>query len=305
MTICAKRSPAVVLLVEDDLGDQILTKEAFQGIRVPCELRIVSDGQEALDYLYGKGNYASTQNILRPDLILLDLNMPRVNGQQVAERIHSDPELSKIPIVVLTTSQRQEDIVRAYGHGVVTYISKPLDFRQFMARLQELEQLLKLLVSIKNLQASPRLTQRQLLRLARRRKQLERRAEELFDQYMQQIGAVFERDAEEQDWLVSEGGSDGSGSAPLRHESLMRVAQKILEARPQDEARPSDATAAEFRSAHKGERGPWMDNLDCAADLCHLARGLSETPQEVGVGPEEPALGAGSKAGGGRSGSKE
>ena len=293
MTTSSKRSPAVVLLVEDDLGDQILTKEAFQGINVPCELRIVSDGQEALDYLYQRGNYASPQTASPPDLILLDLNMPRVNGQQVAERIHSDPNLSKIPIVVLTTSQRQEDIIRAYGRGVVTHISKPMDFRQFMVKLQELEQLLKLLVSIKNLQASPRLTQRQVLRLARRRRQLERRADQLFDQYMHQVETLFERQPEEPDL-------PNVRSEPLRDDSLLRVAQKILEFRPADEARAPRAPASEFPAPERWDRICGMENFDSAADLCQLARRLAEVQEEVSVGAGRLVPSFDSMAGSGR-----
>ena len=142
-------APAVVLLVEDDPGDQILTQEAFKTLKVPHELRVVSDGKEALDYLYQRGAFESPA-APRPDLILLDLNMPRVNGQQVAERIHADPQLCQIPIIVLTTSRRQEDVLRAYGRGVTCFISKPLDFQQLLAIIGELERLIKLTVAIRS-----------------------------------------------------------------------------------------------------------------------------------------------------------
>jgi CheY-like chemotaxis protein len=175
--------------VEDDPGDQILTQEAFKALKVPHQLRIVSDGEQALEYLYHKGCYESAAKAPRPDLVLLDLNMPRVNGQQVAERIHADPDLRTIPIVVLTISQRQEDVLQAYAHGVTSYIGKSLDFSHFMADVQGLERLIKLLLAFKNLRSRIRVSNRQVCRLVRRKQQLQRRADLLFGQYMQRIEA--------------------------------------------------------------------------------------------------------------------
>ena len=180
MTATIRREPAVILLVEDEVGDQILTQEAFKSLKTPYELRIVPDGQEALDYLFREGSYAQSLPA-RPDLILLDLNMPRVNGQQVAERIRAYSRLRKIPIVVLTTSRRQEDVLRAYGRGVVSFIIKPLDFQQFMSTIQDLEYLVKFALAMKSLQERTRVTDRQIRRLARRRHQLERLADTMFD----------------------------------------------------------------------------------------------------------------------------
>jgi two-component system response regulator len=189
--VTQRRPPAVILLVEDDLGDQILTQEAFQSIRVPYELRIVCDGKEALDYLYHRESYTAPEQAPRPDLILLDLNMPRVNGQQVAQQIRSDPALRDIPIVVLTTSRREEDILRAYGRGVTSFITKPLEFQRFLEAVRELEDLLRFLVGLKNLRERSHLTSRQMLRLLRRQQKLERLTETLFERHMNQIRGLF------------------------------------------------------------------------------------------------------------------
>lgn len=187
MTTTANRQPAIVLLVEDDQGDQLLTQEAFQALKVPYELRTVSDGKEALEYLYRKGSYQEAVEAPRPDLILLDLNMPRVNGQQVAAVLNADPQFRTIPVVVLTTSRRQEDVLKAYSHGIMSYVGKPLDFQHFVVAVQELEPLLKLIVSLKAAPDDRRVTDRQVFRLARRMRQLERRAEQLFNRYMQRM----------------------------------------------------------------------------------------------------------------------
>ncbi|HEY5195011.1 MAG TPA: response regulator [Solirubrobacteraceae bacterium] len=125
-----------VLLVEDDPGDVLLVKEAFADHKVGNVLSVVSDGVEAMQYVRGEGAYAS---VARPDLILLDLNLPRKNGIEVLEEIKTDPLLATIPIVVLTTSEAEEDIVRAYKLHANAYITKPVDFEQFSRIVHQID----------------------------------------------------------------------------------------------------------------------------------------------------------------------
>ena len=113
--------PISVLLVEDDPGDVVLIEEAFEHNKVRNSLKIVGDGVEAMDYLRAPGS-------TRPDLVLLDLNLPRKDGREVLAEIKSDPELRSIPVVVLTTSKAEEDIYRTYDLGVNSFITKPVTF---------------------------------------------------------------------------------------------------------------------------------------------------------------------------------
>ena len=117
-----------VLLVEDDPGDVLLIREAFSEHKVGNGLEVVSDGVEAMAYLRGEGEYSGRE---RPDLILLDLNLPRKGGAEVLAEIKSDPELSVIPVVVLTTSQSEEDVTSSYRLHANAYITKPVDFDRF------------------------------------------------------------------------------------------------------------------------------------------------------------------------------
>jgi CheY-like chemotaxis protein len=117
-----------VLLVEDDPGDVLLIREAFADHKVGNGLSVVSDGVEAMKYVRGEGEYAGRE---RPDLILLDLNLPRKSGDEVLAEIKGDPELSTIPVVVLTTSQSQEDVLRSYKNHANAFITKPVDFDRF------------------------------------------------------------------------------------------------------------------------------------------------------------------------------
>jgi CheY-like chemotaxis protein len=117
-----------VLLVEDDPGDVLLIREAFADHKVGNGLTVVSDGVEAMEYLRGEGEYAGR---VRPDLILLDLNLPRKGGAEVLAEIKSDPSLALIPVVVLTTSQSEEDVIRSYKSHANAYITKPVDFDRF------------------------------------------------------------------------------------------------------------------------------------------------------------------------------
>jgi CheY-like chemotaxis protein len=125
-----------VLLVDDDPGDVMLVREAFQDHKVGNMLSVVSDGVEALEYVRGQGSYAEA---VRPDLILLDLNLPRKSGIEVLEEIKSDPALSTILVVVLTTSEAEEDIVRAYKLHANAYITKPVDFEQFTKIVHQID----------------------------------------------------------------------------------------------------------------------------------------------------------------------
>ena len=128
--------PIEVLLVEDDPGDVLMTREAFTEHRLRNRLNVVSDGDEALAYLRQEGVH---QDAPRPDLILLDLNLPRRDGRQVLEEIKSDPELRRIPVVVLTTSQADEDILRSYQLHANAYVTKPVDFERFVGVVKQID----------------------------------------------------------------------------------------------------------------------------------------------------------------------
>ena len=119
----------ILLMADDDADDCLLTKEALAESRVINELYIVSDGEQLLDYLFRRNAYADSAGWPRPDLILLDLNMPRKDGREALRDIKADAALRRIPIVVLTTSKAEEDIVRAYDLGVNSYITKPVTFQ--------------------------------------------------------------------------------------------------------------------------------------------------------------------------------
>lgn len=129
--------PIEVLLVEDDPGDELMTREAFEDNKIRNTLHVVRDGQEALDFLYRRGEYGEAP---RPDLILLDLNLPKYDGRQVLEQIKQDPELSLIPVVVLTTSSAEEDILRSYKLHANAYVTKPVDLDQFIAAVRQIDE---------------------------------------------------------------------------------------------------------------------------------------------------------------------
>jgi len=118
-----------VLLVEDDPGDVVLIKEAFEFNKVHNALHVVSDGVEALDFLYRRNGHEGAP---RPDLVLLDLNLPRKDGREVLEEVKADKDLRTIPIVVLTTSEAEEDILRSYDLHANAYVTKPVDFERFI-----------------------------------------------------------------------------------------------------------------------------------------------------------------------------
>ncbi len=128
--------PIEVLLVEDDPGDVLMTREAFAEHKLRNRLNVVSDGDEALSYLRQEGLHRDAP---RPDLILLDLNLPRRDGREVLEEIKSDPELRRIPVVVLTTSQADEDILRSYQLHANAYVTKPVDFERFVGVVKQID----------------------------------------------------------------------------------------------------------------------------------------------------------------------
>ncbi len=130
-------SPIEVLLVEDDPGDVLMTREAFEEHKLRNRLNVVSDGTEALAYLRREGQYADA---VLPDLILLDLNLPRRDGREVLEEIKKDEQLCRIPVVVLTTSEADEDILRSYQLHANAYVTKPVDFERFITVVRQIDE---------------------------------------------------------------------------------------------------------------------------------------------------------------------
>ena len=126
-----------VLLVEDDEGDVVMTREALEEGKVLNRLHVVGDGVEAIEFLRREGQYAEAP---RPDLILLDLNLPRRDGRQVLAEVKGDADLRRIPIVVLTTSEAEEDILRSYDLHANAYVTKPVDFDRFVAVIQQIDE---------------------------------------------------------------------------------------------------------------------------------------------------------------------
>ncbi len=122
------REPIIILMADDDPEDQMLVREAWKESRLANDLRFVSDGEHLMDYLYRRGEYGDPGSSPRPGLILLDLNMPKKDGREALEEIKADPDLMRIPIVVLTSSKADEDIVRSYNLGVSGFITKPVTF---------------------------------------------------------------------------------------------------------------------------------------------------------------------------------
>lgn len=134
--IAATPQPIEVLLVEDNPGDVDLTKEALEQGRVRVHLSVASDGFEALEYLHRRGRYVAAA---RPDVVLLDLNLPGKDGREVLAEIKSDPDLKRIPVIVLTTSQAEEDVMRAYENNANCFVSKPVDVDDFVRVIRSLE----------------------------------------------------------------------------------------------------------------------------------------------------------------------
>ena len=128
--------PIKILLVEDNEPDVVLTQEAFKEAKIANSLYVAEDGVEALEFLRKQGKFA---DVPRPDMILLDLNLPRKDGRAVLEEIKADPSLTSIPVVILTTSSDERDIIRAYTSHANCYIIKPVDFIQFMKIIKSIE----------------------------------------------------------------------------------------------------------------------------------------------------------------------
>jgi two-component system, chemotaxis family, response regulator Rcp1 len=128
--------PVQILLVEDSPGDIRLTREVLRDARIANELHIVGDGEAAMSFLRRKGEYA---NARRPDLILLDLNLPRKDGREVLGELKDDAELHRIPVIVLTTSAAEQDILRSYDLQAACYITKPVDLDEFISVVRSIE----------------------------------------------------------------------------------------------------------------------------------------------------------------------
>jgi CheY-like chemotaxis protein len=125
-----------ILLVEDDPGDVLMTREAFQDYKLRNQLHVVNDGVEAMAFLRQEGDHAGKP---RPDLVLLDLNLPRMDGREVLEAIKSDAELASIPVVVLTTSEAEDDVLRSYSLHANAYVTKPVDFERFIEVVRQID----------------------------------------------------------------------------------------------------------------------------------------------------------------------
>jgi len=131
------RKPIEILLVEDNPGDVDLAREALENSKIDNLLHAVGNGEEAMDFLLHKGKYADAP---RPDLVLLDLNLPRKDGREVLAEIKSDEDLKRIPVVILTSSKDEEDILKAYNLHANCYITKPVDLTQFVKVVKSIEE---------------------------------------------------------------------------------------------------------------------------------------------------------------------
>jgi len=131
--------PVTILLVEDNPDHVLIIKRGLEVNNVVNEVRVAEDGQEALDYLYCRGQYTNPQAAPRPGLILLDIKLPKVDGIEVLQRIKRDLSLKAIPVVMLTSSEQEVDIAKSYLEGANSYITKPIQFTEFVEKIKELE----------------------------------------------------------------------------------------------------------------------------------------------------------------------
>ena len=134
-----------VLLVEDDEGDVLMTREAFEYYKIQNRLHVVSDGEQAMQFLHREGQYADAP---RPGLILLDVNLPRKSGMEVLADLKQDDDLLTIPVIMLTTSQAEEDILRSYELHANAYVTKPVDFENFIAAIRQIDDFFLTLVKL-------------------------------------------------------------------------------------------------------------------------------------------------------------
>jgi CheY-like chemotaxis protein len=134
-----------VLLVEDDEGDVLMTREAFEYYKIRNRLHVVSDGEQAMQFLRRDGQYAEAP---RPGLILLDVNLPRKSGMEVLAELKQDDDLLTIPVIMLTTSQAEEDIVRSYALHANAFVSKPVDFEHFIEAIRQIDTFFLTLVKL-------------------------------------------------------------------------------------------------------------------------------------------------------------
>jgi CheY-like chemotaxis protein len=132
--------PITILMAEDDPDDRLLAAKALKSRRLANELRFVEDGEELMDFLRHRGKFADHAVSPRPGLILLDLNMPRKDGREALAEIKADPHLRRIPVIVLTTSKAEEDILRSYDIGANSYITKPVTFEELAHAIQVMAQ---------------------------------------------------------------------------------------------------------------------------------------------------------------------
>jgi len=138
MSATRQTMPITILYAEDDEDDRLLAREALSESRLVNDLRFAENGEETLDYLYQRGKYSDAETSPRPGLILLDLNMPKIDGREVLRTIKSDPDLKRIPVVVLTTSKAEEDIIRSYDLGVNSFVTKPVTFEGLVEAVKQL-----------------------------------------------------------------------------------------------------------------------------------------------------------------------
>ncbi len=136
MNMASESAAINILLVEDDPGDVLITREALSAAKILHNLAVVDNGEEAVSYLRNAGQY---RDAARPDLVLLDLNLPRLDGREVLALIKADDVLRRIPVVVLTTSNSEEDVLRSYDLHANAYVTKPVDFEAFMAVVRQID----------------------------------------------------------------------------------------------------------------------------------------------------------------------
>lgn len=132
------KKEVVILIADDDADDRLMAKEALEESRLANEMRFVVDGEELMDYLHCRGKYTAEGSAPRPGIILLDLNMPKMDGREALAEIKSNPDFKQIPVIVLTTSQAEEDIFRTYDLGVNSFITKPVSFEALVEVMRTL-----------------------------------------------------------------------------------------------------------------------------------------------------------------------